>query len=109
MVVLPVVRPLTTPVLPTVATAGLLLLHVPPVVVSVKFMVAPTHTLLGPPMAAGVGSTVMVAEPSILFVQPVEVFVPIAVYVPAAENTPKSKVLFDPGNTIMVVRNKNNW
>ncbi len=50
--------PVTTPVvLTTVATAVLLLLHVPPVVVFVSVVVAPSHTENEPPIAAGSGFT----------------------------------------------------
>ena len=40
------------------ATVGSVLLHEPPGVMSVKLTVAPTQTLAGPPMAAGVALTV---------------------------------------------------
>ena len=60
MVVVPVLIPVTTPVLPTLATEVLLLAQVPPVVVSVSVMAEPTHTVAGPLMipAVGAGSTV---------------------------------------------------
>ena len=44
----PTVSPITTPVLPMVATAVLLLLQMPPVVASVKFVVDPAHTVVLP-------------------------------------------------------------
>ena len=56
--------PVTIPVAePTVATAGLLLLHVPPGVASVKANVEPMHTTqpdVGQEMGAGNGLTVIV-------------------------------------------------
>jgi len=59
IVSIPGVRPLTTPPAETVAIAVLLELHVP-VPVFDNNVTAPTHTLLAPVMAAGVGSTVTV-------------------------------------------------
>lgn len=57
---MPTATPVTTPVLdPTVATAGLVLLHVPPGVASVSVTVRPTQTLDGPDMAAGEAFTVI--------------------------------------------------
>ena len=51
--------PVTMPVaLPTVAIAGLLLLHVPPVTVLLSVAVVPGHTLLFPVIVAGAGLTV---------------------------------------------------
>ena len=44
----PAETPVTTPVELTVAIAGLLLLQVPPTVVSISVMVLPVHTLVGP-------------------------------------------------------------
>lgn len=62
MVAVPVVAPVTTPdAEPTGAIAVLLLLHAPPVVASVSVIVAPTHTLLLPVIAAGEVLTVTVA------------------------------------------------
>jgi len=59
IVTTPSVMPVTVPdVEPMVATAVLLLLHTPPLVISVNVIVKPTHTLLVPPMAAGFGLTV---------------------------------------------------
>ena len=69
---LPSSIPVTTPVvLPMVATDGVPLLHVPPVVRSVSVIVAPAHTAVGPLMAAGAGLTMIVALPVIVLVQPV--------------------------------------
>ncbi len=44
MAAVPAETPVTTPVVETVATAVLLLVHVPPVIVSTSEMVAPVHT-----------------------------------------------------------------
>jgi len=53
--------PVTTPeVMPTVATAVLLLVHDTPGEASVTFMVEPTHTIDGPIIAPGSGFTVIV-------------------------------------------------
>lgn len=53
--------PITVPLLlPTVATDVALLLQVPPPVASLSVMVCPTHTLDGPEIAAGNGTTLMV-------------------------------------------------
>jgi hypothetical protein len=46
-VAVPPLTPVTTPALVTVATAALLLVHVPPVV-GLKAVVEPTHTVLAP-------------------------------------------------------------
>ena len=55
MVVVPAAMPDTTPDVPIVAIAGVLLLHVPPVVVLAIVVVAPAHTLIVPVMADTVG------------------------------------------------------
>ena len=56
---MPAAIPLTTPVPePTVASDVLLLLHVPPVVASLKVVVEPIHTLATPVIDAGFGLTV---------------------------------------------------
>ena len=53
--------PVTTPLLvPTAATKELLLLHTPPVVMSFRAVVEPTHTFRVPVIAAGVGLTVII-------------------------------------------------
>ena len=52
--------PVTVPAALTVAMAVLLLLHVPPATPSVRVMVAPVHTELGPDMEPAVGAAVMV-------------------------------------------------
>jgi hypothetical protein len=53
MVVVPAPTPVTTPVLLTVPTAVLLLLHVPPDVALDKAVVCPTHIDVPPVMAPG--------------------------------------------------------
>jgi hypothetical protein len=54
--------PVTMPVdIPTEATAGLLLLQVPPMVASSSVVVRPEHTARVPLIAAGSGSTVTTA------------------------------------------------
>jgi len=58
----PDATPMTTPDVPTVAIAALLLIQVPPLVASVKVIVAPEHTVVGPEMAATVGVAVRVIE-----------------------------------------------
>ena len=58
--VVPAVSPARIPVpTPMVPVVILLLLHVPPGVASVRWMVEPTHTLLGPAIGAGAGSTII--------------------------------------------------
>ena len=54
IVAVPLLTPVTIPVLPTVATAVLLLLQVPPLIPSVKVIVDPVHTLAGPVMVPAV-------------------------------------------------------
>ena len=62
MVVVPVATPVTIPLVePMVATDGLLLVHVPPVVGSVRVVVAPTHTNGVPPIVPGAVLTVTTA------------------------------------------------
>src|ERR1019366_9069008 len=58
----PGAMPETTPVLPTVATAVLLLLHVPPGVASVSVVVLPAQTVAVPVTDDGNAFTVTVAE-----------------------------------------------
>lgn len=54
--------PETTPVVAsTVATDISLLLHVPPPVPSLRVVVAPSHTLMIPVIATGIGNTLIVA------------------------------------------------
>jgi hypothetical protein len=65
--VVPALSPVTTPDVDTVPTAGVLLLHVPPVVVLVRVVVPFTQMLVMPVMTAGSGFTVIVA----LLTQPV--------------------------------------
>ena len=54
MVDTPCETPVTTPAIPTVATAVLLLLHTPPVVTSLSVVVLPAQTVGVPVIAAGV-------------------------------------------------------
>lgn len=63
MVTAPDETPFTTPPVPTVATAVLALLQVPPGLASANVVLAPTHTLTGPGgvMAEGLAFTVTVA------------------------------------------------
>lgn len=62
MVAVPGLTPVTMPVeAPTEATSGLLLLHVPPEVGSVRVVVRPTHNIDVPLIGAGNGFTVMTA------------------------------------------------
>lgn len=61
MVAVPAEAPLTTPLeAPIVATAGLLLLHVPPVTALLSVVVPPTQIVVVP-VIADVGLTVSVA------------------------------------------------
>ena len=60
MFVVPPDKPETTPVVETVATDGLLLVHIPDPA-SINAVVDPIQTLGVPPMAAGVALTVTVA------------------------------------------------
>ena len=50
----PDATPVTTPVVPIVAVAVVLLLHTPPVVTSANDVKLPAHTVCVPVMAAGV-------------------------------------------------------
>lgn len=57
----PAISPLTMPVVdPMVATAVLLLVHVPPDTVLPSVVVKPIHTLVAPVMVVGVGCTVTI-------------------------------------------------
>ena len=60
MVAIPAPVPVTTPVLPTVAMAVLLLLHTPPGAPSIRLMVLPTHTLVGPLMVPALAARLTV-------------------------------------------------
>ncbi len=63
MVGKPAETPVTTPVAATtVADARLLLLHVPPVVASLRLMVLPGHTVVGPVIGDGGAFTVIDVE-----------------------------------------------
>jgi hypothetical protein len=63
---------------PAVATGGALLIHVPPPLTSASSIVAPTHTVEKPPMAAGKGLTVTV----LVRMQVVKGFVAVIVTTP---------------------------
>lgn len=67
--VVPVESPVTNPEF-TVATDVLLLLQVPPKEVSVNDVVAPTHTELAPPIAAGAVGTVFTVMVVVAAVEP---------------------------------------
>jgi hypothetical protein len=56
---LPALTPVTTPLdEPTVASAGLLVLHVPPALASESVVVEPAQTVVTPVIEAGSGLTV---------------------------------------------------
>ena len=80
-VAVPAETPVTTPVLVTVATAGSLLTHVPPVVGD-NVVVNPTQTLPGPVILTA-GAALTVTAGVGVDVQPVIVFVNVKVAVPA--------------------------
>jgi len=67
MTVVPTDSPVTIPFVPIEPTAVLLLLHVPPGVTSLKFVVRPKQTLLVPKILAGNGFTVAI----VVVIQPV--------------------------------------
>src|SRR4051794_13646964 len=85
-----VATPLTTPAELTVATVVLLLLHMPPVVRSVKIILERGHTLEVPVIVntTGIGLTVTVAVPVMVLVQlpPSEA---TTVYTPGEVTEPK--------------------
>ena len=60
MVTVPVDTPVTTPVEDTVATVGLLLVQAPPVAVSPRDVVPPTHNVDVPVIVPVFGSGLMV-------------------------------------------------
>ena len=60
MTEVPALTPVTTPPAVMVAIAGVALLHVPPAVALLKFVVDPRQTLAVPKIAVGNGSTVTV-------------------------------------------------
>ena len=61
MVTEPDATPITTPEVETVAMEVFVLLQVPPVVISVRLVVAPVHTVAPPPMDIGAALTVIAA------------------------------------------------
>lgn len=84
MMAVPPATPDTMPVDPTVAVPVVLLLHIPPVVASVRFVVAPAQTEAVPPITAGKRLTVngLVAKhpPATVYVIiAVELVMPVAV------------------------------
>ena len=96
---LPTATPLTTPLLFTVAKDVLLLLQVPPVVVSPKDVTAPVHTLAVPVMVLGaVGSGLTVTVAVTVVVPQVFVFEKDITDVPAA--TP---VTTPPDDTVAIL------
>lgn len=70
MVVVPAATPVTTPEVFTVATAVLLLLHVPPDTVLVRATVRPVHTLVEPEIVPAVGAGLIVT--GVILIHPVE-------------------------------------
>lgn len=61
IVAAPAFTPVTTPDRLTDAVSGSLVLHIPPVVLSVKLVVRPLQTSVIPEMIAGNGFTVIIA------------------------------------------------
>ena len=85
MIATPEAIPVTTPVLLTVATDTELLLHEPPLVALVRFVVRPAHTAIVPVIGSGSGLTVIlnvVDEPVQLFALGVTMIVATCVVVP---------------------------
>lgn len=70
MVVVPAVTPVTTPEVPIVATAVLLLAQVPPLTVLVREVVRPVHTLAEPEMVPADGAALTVT--TVLRKQPLD-------------------------------------
>ena len=70
MVTVPNAAPVTVPVLLMLATAGLLLLHVPPDVALERLIEPPRQTPFGPVMAATTGNALTVCDLVVLLVQP---------------------------------------
>lgn len=71
MMAVPAVTPVTIPVVaPTVATAGVLLLQVPPGVALLKVVVAPTQWRVVPVMPATTGAATTVSCTKVTDVQP---------------------------------------
>jgi len=71
MVAEPEAPPVTTPLVPTVATLVLLLLQVPPLVPSLSVIAWNWHTSAGPAIAAGEGFTNIVIESTTLPQEPI--------------------------------------
>jgi len=70
MVAVPADTPLTTPVLPTVATDVLPLLHTPPLVASLRLVAEPAHTFIVPVIADTVGNGLTVTDEVTVVIQP---------------------------------------
>jgi hypothetical protein len=96
----PVDIPDTIPVLPIVAIKGDEELHVPPVVVLVKAVVRPVHTLVVPVIGAGTGLTVSVR---VLKQLVGNVYVIIVVPVVAVVSTPEVPMLATVGLLLLHV------
>jgi len=79
--------PVTTPEVPTEIVLDKLL-HTPPGIASVNGMVAPTHTVDGPLIGAGVGFTVII----LVAAQPPTVYNIVAVPAPTPVTTPVPEV-----------------
>ena len=90
IVVVPPDTPVTSPGLTTVATAVLLLVHVPPKTASLSTISEPSHTEDGPLISAGVGLTVTV----VVAIQPKE-YVIVAVPAPIPVTRPPDMVATD--------------
>jgi hypothetical protein len=97
MIAVPAPLPVTTPVeSPMPATPGLLLAQVPPVVMSLRVMLLPLHSLAGPLMDDGSGSTVntvVTAQPAGLVYVIVAVPGDVPVTMPVAGTTPAMATL----------------
>ena len=87
MLVLPVLAPVTTPSVPTSATDGMLLLHVPPRIAGVKVVMlppAPAQIDAWPVIGAGDAFTVTIAVVAVTVHAP---FTAVKVYTPALPET----------------------
>jgi hypothetical protein len=96
IIAVPAATPVTTPVELMVATPVLLLLHVPPGVISDKLVVRPTQTLSVPVIAAGFGLTVMIT----VAIQPTG---DVAVMVTVPAETPVTTPVDEPTVAIRVL------
>ena len=95
---MPVTRPVTTPAVPTLIVPDPALVHTPPVVASLRFIVPPVHTVSWPLMAAGVGNTSIlitandVAVPQLLVKEYFTVSTPLVI----VDTTPPLTVASEP-------------